>query len=495
MKFGIAAKVNFMTTAIILFASLILGIYFIRHETRALNYELDERAHLLVHNLSVNLEYPILRGDKKTIIRLMDNVLVQKDVVFALVESVNGDIIYQKGDRTDKKERLYNAPVIARVLTTSIGANSRIGNQAPEEKKLANVSVGISLSVLFQKQSDVVRTVLMEVVIAIIVASLCSFFIFEFVLIRPISLLLEGTRQIAKGDLTHKVPVETDDEIGTLATAFNEMVEDLRKSRDELQKYSQQLEQHVTDRTKDLQQAYNKLQTTEEQLIQSEKMASVGTLAGGVAHEINNPLTTVLGYSQVLLSEMNSDDPLRMNAVEIEKSAVRCKKIIENLLRFSRQQKFSFELVDIAQLVEDTLILIGNQLKNNNVKIEKDLPRSIPTIIGNPQQLQQVFINIMINAFDAMPNGGTLKISACQDKDFVQVDFADTGSGIPADLIDKVFDPFLTTKPPGKGTGLGLSVSYGIIQKHNGRINVKSEVGKGSVFSVFLPLPENPKTS
>jgi two-component system, NtrC family, sensor kinase len=491
-KLSIATKVNLLTTFIIILLSSMLGYYFIRNEKRAISYELNERAQVMLNTLSINSAHMIVRKDQKGIARLVSGILQQSDVIFCSVNDDSGKVIYQEGTLPQTDVRKFVIPVETNILSKKMGSGTGLAEDKPDKKLIGRIELGISLARLDQKQNDVIRTILLVIASAIVFTSLTSFIIFQFVLIRPISLLVDGTRQIAKGDLNHKVPVLTDDEIGGLASDFNQMVADLRRSRDELQRYSQTLEQRVSDRTQALQEAYDKLSSTEEQLIQSAKLASLGTLAGGIAHEVNNPLTSVLGYAQVLLSSMDNENPDRINATEIEKAAVRCKKIIDNLLRFSRQQKISFELVDVNQIIDETLTLIKNQLKNSRINIVKIVPESMPTIIGNIQQLQQVFVNIIINAFDAMPDGGELKIVARDKVDHVEIDFEDTGTGIPPDLIDVIFDPFLTTKPPGKGTGLGLSVSYGIIEKHNGKITVKSEVEKGSVFTVWLPTPPPP---
>jgi len=257
-----------------------------------------------------------------------------------------------------------------------------------------------------------------------------------------------------------------------------------------------ELEKRVEERTQELKKAYDDLKNTQEQLVQAEKMSSLGIMAGGVAHELNNPLGGVLGFASILSKELPKGDPHREDVEEIERGARRCKAIVENLLRFSRQESFGFHSTDINKVVEESLSLLGHQVELANIKITKNFSPDIPPVMANAQQLQQVFINIISNAYDAMPDGGNLTISTelkIESEKFknIEICFTDTGKGIPKKLIGKIFDPFVTTKPVGKGTGLGLSVSYGIIEKHNGKIEAQSKEGKGTTFTVVLPIGKN----
>ncbi|MFH1958008.1 MAG: PAS domain-containing protein [bacterium] len=226
----------------------------------------------------------------------------------------------------------------------------------------------------------------------------------------------------------------------------------------------------------------------QEQLIQTEKLTSLGMLVGGVAHELNNPLTAVLSLSQLILCELNSEDAEYQNLKTIESSALRCRGIIQQLLDFSRKQSVKFQPVDVNKAIENAVSLAGHQIELDNIKIIKNLAVDLPPVSGNMQQLEQVFINLMTNARDAMPEGGQLTISTRPGKDCMEIRFTDTGEGIPEEAVGKIFDPFFTTKPQGKGTGLGLSVCYGIIKKHSGRFEVESEQGKGTTFKIVFSI-------
>ncbi|MBC7249440.1 MAG: response regulator [Anaerolineae bacterium] len=250
---------------------------------------------------------------------------------------------------------------------------------------------------------------------------------------------------------------------------------------DEVKSFSEELEQKVIERTKELKEA-------QEQLIQSEKLASIGQLAAGVAHELNNPISVMLGFAQAILRKMPEDDPLRKPLSTIEREGLRCKAIIQNLLDFARRNKPALQPVDVNQVLEAACVLIEHQMSLDNIVVTKGYAPDLPRVLADPNQLQQVFVNIIQNAYQAMPDGGTLRLVTRSLGDEVQIIFADTGIGIPPENIKRIFDPFFTTKEVGQGTGLGLSVSYGIVEQHGGTIEVESKVGVGTTFIITLPV-------
>jgi len=233
-----------------------------------------------------------------------------------------------------------------------------------------------------------------------------------------------------------------------------------------------------------------------EMLVQAHKLKAVGTLTAGVAHELNNPINNIMLTAETLREDYESlPDEERLDMVnDLVGQSERAQKIVRNLLDFARESEIESEAHEVQDLIEDTLRLATNQIKLANVKIKGDLAPNLPPVYGDRQQLEQVFLNIVLNALDAMPNGGELSIAcnSTSDRELVSVEFTDTGIGIPEQRVSDVFNPFYTTKPDAKGTGLGLSVSLGIIRQHGGDIEVKSEVGKGTTFSVFLPVAKVP---
>ena len=232
------------------------------------------------------------------------------------------------------------------------------------------------------------------------------------------------------------------------------------------------------------------LQETQLQLLQSEKMASLGKLAAGVAHEINNPLGGILIFSKMLLEDLPPDDPRKEDLERICDESTRCKEIVKGLLEFARQTSDKTEPTDLNRALVQGISLLENQALFHNIRIVKNLDPNLPPITANTGQLNQVFMNIILNAAEAMDGQGTLSINTRlgPEKDSVIVEFTDTGCGIKEEHLMRIFDPFFTTKEVGKGTGLGLSMSYGIVEKHRGRIWVKSKEGEGSTFIIELPV-------
>lgn len=322
-----------------------------------------------------------------------------------------------------------------------------------------------------------------------VLAGLCTFFLLTLLafiaanITRPLGVMVEATDKIAKGDLDHRVDIDRRDEIGQLAGSFNRMTEDLRRANEGLTQWGRVLEKRVEERAREL-------QTMQAALIQSEKLASLGKMAAGVAHEINNPLTSILIQTHLLLETCEPGNPSLENLTLIADETSRCAEIVKGLLEFARMTPAQPTKADVNDIVERSIQLLEKQASVRNIKIVKALDLSLPSIDLDKNKMQQVFSNLIINACDAMAGGGTLTITSRLGPDRRQIEilFADTGMGIPEENIHKLFDPFFTTK--SAGTGLGLAVSYGIIQQRGGKIGVRSEVGQGSVFIVILPLDQ-----
>ncbi len=240
-------------------------------------------------------------------------------------------------------------------------------------------------------------------------------------------------------------------------------------------------------RLRELEHANRKLIEAQNQLIRSEKLASIGQLTAGVAHELNNPIGIILGFAQIASEDINPADPLASYLDTIERQALRCKRIISDLLGFARQSEPKVEVADVRRIVNDTLAVIEYQLTLSHINVVRNFAEEVQPVRVDTNQMQQVFLNIIQNAMQAMPQGGTLTIGVEQRADRVAIAFSDTGIGIPPENLNRVFDPFFTTKEAGQGTGLGLSVSYGIAARHGGKIEVESTVGAGTTFTVLLP--------
>jgi two-component system NtrC family sensor kinase len=312
--------------------------------------------------------------------------------------------------------------------------------------------------------------------------SIIANFVTNRIVFNPVRELLFATQRVARGDLTYRVPIVSNDEIGQLGTSFNQMTIELQKLTDNYQNLTRTLEEKVDEKTKELKEA-------QDILIQSEKMASLGKMAAGVAHEINNPLTSILINSHLIAERLEGDGRFDENLKLIIEETERTSAIVSGLLEFSRQTTADKEPADIHEVLEKSLFLLKSPILVHKVTVQKEIAENLPRVMIDVNKIEQVFTNVILNALDAMPNGGTLRICSkvSEDNRFVEVTIQDDGGGIPEDIMDKIFDPFFTTKGM-KGTGLGLSISYGIIQQHGGSIDVKSEVGVGTKLTVYLPL-------
>lgn len=258
------------------------------------------------------------------------------------------------------------------------------------------------------------------------------------------------------------------------------------------------LEREERERTKQLESALQNLMRAQSQLVQSEKMAAVGQLAAGVAHEINNPLGVILGFSQSLIHRIKEEDPFALPLQSIQREAKRCKNLVQDMLTFSRVGKMEKELCDLNEVIQTALSLIEAQTKVKSIAVIKNLEKNIGKVMIQRNQIQQVIINLCSNAMDAMPNGGTLTVATRLlgtlavpldkgERKWVEISVSDTGTGIPQEIQSKIFEPFFTTKEIGKGTGLGLSLVYEIVRRHDGAIQAESEVGKGATFIITIP--------
>lgn len=269
----------------------------------------------------------------------------------------------------------------------------------------------------------------------------------------PIQKLVSGAEEIGRGNLNHRIELKTGDELSLLASSFNTMVGNL----DEAQK----------------------------RLVQSEKLASLGQMAAGIAHEMNNPLANISLNAQMLLREAKEGGPGIHRLRVIDENVDAAARIVRDLLDFSRETKLRLTPVDINALITKAMDSVKQHL--SGIEVVKNFG-DLPEISADSAQLRQVFTNIITNACQAMPGGGRLTVTTRATKDNVEIKFTDTGVGIPKENLGKIFDPFFTTREVGKGTGLGLSISYGIIQKHRGKIEAESEIGRGSTFTIKLPI-------
>jgi len=300
---------------------------------------------------------------------------------------------------------------------------------------------------------------------------------------RPIGEMVAATRNIIAGRFDQEVRSNSPGEIALLAESFNAMLKSLRQMKADLEEWGRTLEEKVKQRTAEL-------VAMQARVAQSERLASLGMLAAGVAHEVNNPLGGILALTGLTVEDMRKDDPNRENLAEVIRQTERCRDIVKRLLEFSRQSKGNTESVDLNRVLQETLSLVQRQALFFNIDVVCNLDPELPRVMADRSQFQQVFMNILMNAVQAMNERGTITITTRHNSSghSVEVAIADTGQGIPPEEIDRIFDPFFTTKESGHGTGLGLSIAYGIVTTHRGTISVQSELGKGSTFTIRMPV-------
>ena len=394
---------------------------------------------------------PYIRGIKDRASILFGTIKPGSQVDKArLVREIN-----QQGDEAGRQLERMSSALLIRV--ESLQGQSREVDRRARELMLASIFLVVGLAVL------------------------TAYFISRQ-LLRPIHELLLGTRHVMKGDLGYRVDVGKKDETGELARSFNAMAE-------EIQGHRERLEKMVQAKTEELKQA-------QDSLLRSEKLASIGLLASGVAHELNNPLTSILMNANLLMEDVGNQSALYLELKRISDDTLRCKRIIDDLRDFSRRRELQIHPTDLNKVVIDTLGFVAHQLKLQGIKVTNDLDPRIPLIPCDPDRMKQVLMNVFVNAIQVTPQGGSVLVRTVLRDRFAEIDVRDTGPGIPAEIRGRIFDPFFTTK--SEGTGLGLSIAYGIVEEHGGKIEVDSQTGgpgqtelsgsHGTTIRLFLPL-------
>ncbi|MFH1372552.1 MAG: ATP-binding protein [bacterium] len=519
-------------SAMLVVSILIISGYLTSRQAKSFHQELQTSGETMIRIVAINAESGVLFESQYELDEVLQTLSRFEAVIFAAVTNKEGTILSRYGNwdeedimvkrvlkhekpsdglctnyfiesRSDQQFIEMNYPVLSRkevMNRENLGITAGVDKSlAPEyvTEEIGSLKLVLSLAKVNESISYAWRTTALLIVGVLMLAILVLTF-FARVVTRPIKMLVQVTDQVSRGDLDQRVDIKQHDEIGHLANTFNHMIESLRQSRDEIERYNRTLEERIEARTQELEQA-------QAQLIQSEKMGAIGQLAAGVAHELNNPLGGILGYAQFALEKMHKNISDKSSSPEMDKyvrylrdietQARRCKSIVQNLLRFSRASHGTkFEKIDVNKIVEDTVTFVEHQLHMHQIAIQVALDPNLPTIQGDAGQLQQVFTNLIINAMHASTPESEIKIisrfspAVGEFGGAVELWFVDQGTGIAPEYIKKIFEPFFTTKDVGRGTGLGLSVSYGIVRSHGGEIRVDSTPGEGTTFAVILPV-------
>lgn len=436
----------------------------------------DNRDEVFVQNVSLPPEAAILtlgfRGVDNTLVvadfrhdRLLRIFGRSKLHLTYLVDERGAVVAHPNGELVLKHADLSQQPLVQSALSS--GALAGVKEFVDSDKTdqigaFGRVQIG-RLTVLTQISKEEALRASRELVtrsalfaIAILLAAFIVSIFFSRLLTAPLLRLRQAAESIGQGQFDVRVEVTANDEIGDLANTFRAMARALKE--------------------------------TQAQLVQSEKMAAFGQLGAGITHEVKNPLTSIIGFTQLAQRQVEDAAKTRASLQVVQQEAERCLKIVLNFLKFARSSTGELAPIQVNDVIEEVARVLEHQMSIHNVKLELTLAQDLPAISGNGAELQQVLLNLVINAQQAMPSGGRVALTTGRDaRGQVTIAVQDTGPGIPENIRAKIFEPFFTTKPAGEGTGLGLSVSFSIIQAHKGSIDVDSQVGKGTTFTIRLP--------
>lgn len=515
MRISLIAKFTFATSLILLVFMGVLDNINLKNFRKVMIDYADSNAEEVADIISQSTYDAMLRNDKTSLnimigriaksehiehIRLIDP---KGKVVFSNVTGEIGSVIGKHADEcimchhSERFDLPKTSKSRSRIITTrsgkeALGFTKAIYNQPAciaaschfhgnNETVLGVLDISISLEMLRHKSHEYRLEFIMLTCWLLLMIGMLVTILTHYLVEIPVQRLVRHSALVAGGDLESRVPVSSRDELGELSETVNLMTESLGRADRELKGWADSLEHKVEERSREIMRM-------EEQLRRSEKLASLGTLSAGVAHEINNPLTGILLYASILNSDKRLDKSLLPDVERIISETQRCAGIVKDLLEFSRESLPEKENIALDAILDEVATFFHEQPDFSNIVIKKSYAADLPQISVDPGQIRQVFMNLIINAGHAMPHGGDLEISTYLSANgkYICAGIKDNGVGIPEENLARIFDPFFTTK--SEGTGLGLSISYGIIENNGGKIEVQSRAGEGTAFIVMLPV-------
>jgi len=397
---------------------------------------------------------------------------------------------------TTNRTRIYNSlkgyrvfALIAPIRNESACSDADCHAHPADKTVLGVLDVRMSLEQFDKGIAQAQLRMIVYAVGTIAVVALISLFFLSTTVIKPVRTLMKGVKQISSGNLNHQILIRSKDELGKLAQAFNEMTTSLQIEKDQNQRWAETLQERIREKTDELKSIHS-------QILQIEKMASLGKLSLTVAHELNNPLEAILTYAKLIARRIKKHEvttELDRQTIEdveiIARETDRCGTIVKNLLLFSKKQVGEFSLVPLEQIIEKARQLVQHHLAISSIEFQTNISDKNLALMCDENQIQQAFVALFVNSVEAMPEGGSIRVDVSHsgaDGEIV-IMVSDTGMGILQEDVSHIFEPFFTTKKDGKGVGLGLSVVYGIVERHGGRISVTSDPGKGSTFTLTFP--------
>lgn len=454
-------------TTVLLFGTINLLLIY-RGISTALTNELQKRIVSLGRNMVTNSITPLLYEDIMGLQTMVDNMLLlNPDIGYCFVLDRNYHVLVHSFENgfPEGLLNIHNSFSEQEYQIISIRSQNEEFQDISMpimSGELGTVRLGVKLSPT-QKQIKNIMLIFLFMVVLFLAAGIIGALIVARLITRPIYKIVEVAENLDIKKSPLKVKPTARDEIGYLTVKFNQLIHRLHGM-------------------------YLQLQKSQQMLIQTEKMAALGVMASGIAHEINNPLTGLQNSIRRILNAPTNQQQIQRYKPLIKHSLEHIADVIQNLLWFAHQNEELKELVSLSECIDRALILVAYRLEKNRITVKKENVKEQSLIKGNAQHLQQVILNIIINSIDAMPDCGTLTFQCSKIENQLQLKISDTGCGISLENLEKIFDPFFTTKPVGKGTGLGLSVSYQIIQTHGGRIFCNSSLNKGTTFTILLPV-------
>jgi len=515
MRISLIAKLTFATSLILLvFMGLLDNINLKNFRKVMIDYAVSN-AEQVADIINQSAFDAMMKNDKTGLYHMIGRIAESENIEHIRLIDQRGKVVFSNitgeigsviGKHADECNMCHNSAspgasasslnrsriIITRSGKEALGFTKAIYNQpacfaaschfhGKDATVLGLLDISVSLEMLRKKSHEYRLEFVMLTCLLLLMIGLLVTILTHYLVDIPVQRLVRHSAQVALGNLESRVPVSSRDELGELSEAVNRMTESLGRADKELKGWADSLENKVEERSREIMRM-------EEQLRRSEKLSSLGTLAAGVAHEINNPLTGILLYASILNSDKRLDPALLTDVERVLSETQRCAGIVKNLLEFSRESLPEKEVIAIEAILDEVVTLFHKQPDFNNIFIRKNYGSDLPQISVDPNQIRQVFMNLVINAGHAMPHGGELEISTylTEDGKYVCAGLKDNGVGIPEENIARIFDPFFTTKPDG--TGLGLSISYGIVENNGGKIEVRSRLGEGSTFIVMLPV-------
>ena len=500
------------------------SLYYIKIESQQYSEYAQQWAERTSRIVTGSTKSSMLQNHKERTYAIMRSIVEQQGIEKIRLYNKSGLIVYS----TDEKEISHQARMsdaicapchttdgTLRDTTSSVRSNIFTGSQGyremsyiepiKNEKSCYEASchahsksetyMGVLWVVLSLEKMDAVvqqnraRMISTNIIITLLLALAVGFFIWIWVHL-PVKNMIKGTREVSSGNLDNAIKITGKDEMGVLARSFNEMTGELKKAKEEITIWSNQLENRVKEKTEELEK-------TQKRNLQIEKMASLGQLSATVAHELNNPIAGILTYSKLIQKKLHKDalgeddkDSILKHLKMIETESARSGEIVKNMLLFSRQEAINVQAQQVNEIVDASINLVSHHLTLHNIHLIKDLQEDLPLVEVDENQIKQALLALYVNAVEAMDSDGTLTVKTRRKKiqNFVSVFVQDTGKGIPESVRSQIFEPFFTTKNEVKGVGLGLASVYAIVQRHGAEINVYTELEKGTTFEIRIPV-------